>query len=265
MTKANPTGRGMFLPIAVATALALSLLLTAPQALNAADSSGSGDIAADAASDIAELKEKYSQADEVRPTPVPGLYELRFGYRIAYVDATGQFAFMGSGDLQDVSNGRNLTESRREEVRRELVESLDEWDTLDFLPDDIRHELLVFTDVDCGYCRRLHQQMAEYHELGIGIRYVAFPRSGPDTDTWSTMHSIWCAKDRPAALTRAKAGGFVRKQSCDSSSVERHYDLGRDIGLTGTPALVTPDGRMIPGYVPPARLVDILNETPAGE
>ena len=247
-----------------ATAAILSLLLIALPSVNATESSGAADATADTASDIAQLKEKYANADEVRRTPVPGLYELRFGYRIAYVDATGQFAFMGSGDLQDVSNGENLTEERRAEVRRELVESLDEWDTLDFLPEDIRHELLVFTDVDCGYCRRLHQQMAEYHELGIGIRYAAFPRSGPDTDTWSTMQSIWCAKNRPAALTRAKAGGFVREQRCDSSSVERHYDLGRDIGLTGTPALITPDGRMIPGYVPPGRLVGILNETDAG-
>lgn len=255
----------MFFPLKTAPALILSLLLMAPAAVCAADSPESGDGAADAAAHIAQLREKYAQADEVLPTPVPGLYELRFGYRIAYVDASGQFAFMGSGDLQDVSNGENLTEARRTALRRGLVESLDEWDTLDFLPEDIRHELLVFTDVDCGYCRRLHQQMAEYHELGIGIRYMAFPRSGPDTDTWSTMQSIWCAKNRPAALTRAKAGGFVRKQRCDSSSVERHYDLGRDIGLTGTPALVTPDGRMIPGYVPPGRLAAMLNETDAGE
>ena len=80
----------------------------------------------------------------------------------------------------------NLTQARRAEVRRELMASLDEWDTLDFMPDRNRaRNCFVFTDVDCGYCRRLHQQMAEYHELGIGVRYVAFPRSGPDTDSWA--------------------------------------------------------------------------------
>lgn len=230
------------------------MLLLAPIVLYSSDSSDTDD-------DIAYLKEKYANVDEVRPTPVPGLYELQFGYRIAYVDASGQFGFLGSGDLQDVSNGENLTESRRAEMRRELLAGLDEWDTLDFLPDRTEHELLVFTDVDCGYCRRLHQQMAEYHQLGIGVRYVAFPRSGPDTDSWTTMQSIWCSDDRPAALTVAKAGGFVPERQCDSVSVERHFELGRQIGLSGTPALLTPGGELIPGYVPPVRLAAILNET----
>ena len=229
------------------------LLLLAPVALYSTDS-------VEVEADIAQLKEKYANVDEVRSTPVPGLYELRFGYRIAYVDSTGQFGFLGSGDLQDVSSGENLTESRRTEVRRELLASLGEWDTLDFMPDRTEHELLVFTDVDCGYCRRLHQQMAEYHELGIGVRYVAFPRSGPDTDSWATMQSIWCSDDRPAAMTSAKAGGFVPERQCDSVSVERHFELGREIGLSGTPALLTPGGELIPGYVPPMRLAAILNE-----
>lgn len=230
------------------------MLLLAPIVLYSSES-------ADIQADIAQLREKYANVDEVRPTPVPGLYELRFGYRIAYVDATGQFGFLGSGDLQNVSNGENLTESRRADMRRELLASLGDWDTLDFLPDRTEHELLVFTDVDCGYCRRLHQQMAEYHELGIGVRYVAFPRSGPDTDSWTTMQSIWCSDDRPAALTVAKAGGFVPERQCDSVSVERHFELGREIGLSGTPALLTPGGELIPGYVPPIRLAAILNET----
>ena len=233
-------------------------LLLAPIVLYSSDS-------ADTDADIAYLKEKYANVDDVRPTPVPGLYELQFGYRIAYVDATGQFGFLGSGDLQNVSNGENLTESRRTEMRRELLAGLDDWDTLDFLPDRTEHELLVFTDVDCGYCRRLHQQMAEYHELGIGVRYVAFPRSGPDTDSWATMQSIWCSDDRNAALTVAKAGGFVPERQCDSVSVERHFELGREIGLSGTPALLTPGGELIPGYVPPIRLAAILNEEAATE
>ena len=235
-----------------------ALLLLVPFALYSADS-------VDAEADIAQLKEKYANADEVRVTPVSGLYELRFGYRLAYVEASGRFGFLGSGDLEDVSSGTNLSEERRAELRRELMASLDEWDTLDFLPEDTQHELLVFTDVDCGYCRRLHQQMADYHQLGIGVRYLAFPRSGPDTDTWSTMQSIWCADDRSAALTRAKVGGFTPERKCDSVSVKRHFDLGRDIGLSGTPALVTATGRLIPGYLPPDRLAAMLNEEKQAE
>ena len=235
-----------------------ALLLLAPVVLYSAET-------VDTEADIAGLKEKYAKVDEVRVTPVAGLYELRFGYRLAYVDASGRFGFLGSGDLQDVSSGDNLSEQRRVEIRRELMENLDEWDTLDFLPEDTEHELLVFTDVDCGYCRRLHQQMVDYHRLGIGVRYVAFPRAGPGSDTWTTMQSIWCADDRPAALTKAKAGGFTTNQACDSPSVERQYELGRVIGLTGTPALLTSSGRLIPGYVAPVKLAAMLNEDKQAE
>ncbi|MCY4340624.1 MAG: DsbC family protein [Gammaproteobacteria bacterium] len=238
--------------------IAPALLLLAPLALHSDDG-------ADARGDIARLKEKYANADEVRITPIEGLYELRFGYRLAYVDAEGRFGFLGSGDLEDVSTGENLSERRRAAARRELMASLDDWDTLDFMPDKTAYELLVFTDIDCGYCRRLHQQMAEYHQLGIGVRYAAFPRSGPDTDTWSAMQSIWCSDDRLEALTRAKAGGFVPERQCGSPSVERHYGLGREIGLSGTPALVTPSGQLIPGYIPPARLAAMLSESEASE
>ncbi len=233
--------------------IAPALLLLAPLALHSGDD-------ADAQAAIARLKEKYANADEVRATPIEGLYELRFGYRLAYVDAEGRFGFLGSGDMQDVSTGENLSEQRRAAARRELMARLDEWDTLDFLPAETTHQLLVFTDVDCGYCRRLHQQMAAYHRLGIGVRYAAFPRSGPDTDIWTAMQSIWCSDNPPEALTRAKSGGFVPKRQCDSPSVQRHYELGRQIGLSGTPALLAEDGRLIPGYVPPARLAAMLNE-----
>ena len=234
----------------------IALLALTPQAL----ASDEPDPAASAAAEIAALKEKYETADEIRATPIAGLYELRFGYRLAYVDASGRFGFLGSGDLEDMSTGENLSEQRRAVARRELMADLDEWDTLDFLPEETSREVLVFTDVDCGYCRRLHQQMAEYHRLGIGVRYAAFPRSGPDTPTWDVMQSIWCAADRPQALTRVKAGGIVPERECDSMAVERHYELGRQIGLSGTPALLTPAGRLIPGYVPPARLAAMLSE-----
>lgn len=238
--------------------IAPALLLLAPLALHSADG-------ADASADIAGLKEKYAHADEVRATPIEGLYELRFGYRLAYVDAEGRFGFLGSGDLEDVSTGENLSERRRAAARRELMASLDDWDTLDFMPDETAHELLVFTDIDCGYCRRMHQQMAEYHQLGIGVRYAAFPRSGPNTDTWAAMQSIWCSGNRLEALTRAKAGGFVPERQCGSPSVARHYELGREIGLGGTPAILAPDGRLIPGYIPPARLAAMLSEGEASE
>ncbi len=232
--------------------IASALLLLPPLALHSDDS-------ADTDAALAKLKEKYADADEVRATPIEGLYELRFGYRLAYVDAEGRFGFLGSGDLEDVSTGENLSEQRRAVLRRDLMASLDDWDTLDFMPDETAHQLLVFTDVDCGYCRRLHQQMAEYHQLGIGVRYAAFPRSGPDTGTWTAMQSIWCSDKRLEALTRAKAGGFVPERQCGSPSVERHYELGRQIGIGGTPALVTPSGQLIPGYIPPARLAAMLS------
>jgi len=116
----------------------------------------------------------------------------------------------------------------------------------------------VFTDLDCGYCRKLHSEMAKYNELGIRVRYLFFPREGPDTESWDKAVSVWCSANRNDALTRAKKGETIKAAKCKPNPVQRDYELGQDVGLRGTPAIVLPDGDLLPGYVPPAMLAQRL-------
>src|SRR5690625_383339 len=124
--------------------------------------------------------------------------------------------------------------------------------------DDADYELMVFTDVDCGYCRRLHQQIEEYTEAGIRVKYMAFPRAGVGSETYDKMVSIWCADDPQRAMTIAKSGQQPAPARCDNP-VEEQYRLGKQLGVTGTPSLITPNGEMIPGYVPPQQLRERLD------
>ena len=200
-------------------------------------------------------------ADEARATALPGIYELRFGFHLAYVDATGRYAF--AGDLRDNRTGASLTEERRSELRRELMGRLDEIDTINFPPEGTPtlYQILVFTDVDCGYCREFHSRLPEYQAYGISVNYVAFPRSGPKGATWKTMRSIWCSDNPKAALNAVKNGVSIAEKVCEGDDpIEAHYKLAGQIGLRGTPLVVTPQGRIIQGYLPPDELLIRLED-----
>jgi thiol:disulfide interchange protein DsbC len=130
-----------------------------------------------------------------------------------------------------------------------------------FSPKDPKYTITVFTDVDCAYCRKLHSQMAEYNRLGIKVRYLFYPRSGPDTESWEKAEEVWCSNNRADALTRAKRGEEnVGPKHCGGSPVARQYALGQDLGVQGTPAIVLASGEMLPGYVPPAMLAQQLRQ-----
>ena len=116
----------------------------------------------------------------------------------------------------------------------------------------------MFTDVDCSWCRRLHSQIADYNRLGVRVRYLAWPRSGPATESWVRAENVWCAANKTDALSRAKRGEPVKTASCSANPVQREWDLGRELGLRGTPGLILPDGELVPGYLPPADLLKHL-------
>jgi thiol:disulfide interchange protein DsbC len=208
-----------------------------------------------------------AKPEDLRTTPVAGIYELTHGADVTYVSADGKFAF--AGDLYSVtSNGDfpNLTETRRRELRLKLVNEVPESQMLIFGPADAKHTITVFTDIDCPWCRRLHGQMAEYNKQGIRVRYLFFPRSGPDTESWAKAEAVWCATDRKAAMTRSKLGETVPKTAaCTSTPVAMGYELGREIGVSGTPGLVLDSGELIPGYLTPTQLVAHLNGAPVAE
>ena len=201
------------------------------------------------------------EPDHVVETALAGMYEVRYGSIIVYLSGDGRY--MLRGDLIDLDAGRNVTEAARRTMRAEMVGELGEANMIVFAPDAPKHTITVFTDVDCGYCARMHSQMADYNRLGIGIRYTAFPRAGIGSPTWDKMVSVWCADDQHTAMTDAKAGVTVKPASCDNP-VERQYETGKAIGVSGTPAIVLESGDLIPGYVPPEDLLDRLDGRVSG-
>jgi thiol:disulfide interchange protein DsbC len=211
----------------------------------------------------AEIASKIpgARAEDLRPSPIPGVYELTHGADILYVSSDGKYGI--NGDLYDIGRSVNLTENVRREARAHLIASVPEDQMLIFGPRDPKYTITVFTDVDCGYCRQLHSQIAEYNHLGIRVRYLFYPRSGPNTESWTKAEEVWCSPSRNDALTQAKRGIALQTKACANNPVARHYALGQQFGLQGTPAIVLPDGELVSGYMPPAALAHRL-QNPGG-
>jgi thiol:disulfide interchange protein DsbC len=198
-----------------------------------------------------------AKAADLRGSPVPGLYELRQGGDVVYVTADGRYGF--SGDIYRVADKVDITEARRKELRLELIGAVPESSMVVFAPANPKYTVTVFTDIDCQYCRALHKQIAEYNRLGVKVRYVSFPRTGPNTESWYKAEQVWCSADRRAALTDAKLDKPLSAKRCQPNPVAAQYELGRQIGLQGTPGIVTEQGDMLPGYMPPDVLLEQLD------
>jgi thiol:disulfide interchange protein DsbC len=197
-------------------------------------------------------------AENVRTTPVAGIFEVLRGPDILYMTRDGQYAF--TGDLYQVPSRANLTEVHRSELRRKLIDAVPESRMVVFSPAQPKYTVTVFTDVDCSYCRALHRQIADYNRLGVRVRYVFYPRTGPDTASWHKAEQVWCSADRKAALTRAKLGEPLDAQTCLDTPVAQEYELGKAIGLEGTPGIVAANGTLVGGYLPPDELVEKLKK-----
>ena len=180
---------------------------------------------------------------------------MAYGPNLIYVSADGRYILRG--DLLEPGAGRNLTEERRSAGRMAVIEALGEDSMVVFEPETIEHTVSVFTDIDCPYCRKFHQEVDQLNKNGVKVRYLAFPRSGQGTRAYQKTVSVWCAKDRSSAMTDAKAGKDVPEKRCDNP-VDDHFQAGRSVGVTGTPAIVLDDGQLVPGYVPAKRLVKAL-------
>jgi len=191
----------------------------------------------------------------IAESPMPGVMQVQLNSEILYMSENGRYLMQGR--LVDLETQTDLTDAAKSVLRREQLANLDESDMVSFGPEDADYELMVFTDTSCGYCRRLHEQIDDYIHEGIRINYLAFPRSGVSSETYDTMVSVWCADDRQEAMNTAKAGNKPPEAQCENP-VEEQYQLGRALGVTGTPSMITPDGEMIPGYVPPGQLRERL-------
>jgi len=222
-------------------------------------------VTAGEAVDAANIKKILSglmpqaKIDSIQPAALPGMYEVTSGPQIIYISADGRY--MLEGDLYDLGKRLNLTENKRRAGRAKLVQSMDEKDMIIFSPpaDKVKFTITVFTDIDCGYCRKMHKQIKQYNDLGIAFRYMAYPRSGINTPSYYKAVSVWCADDRQAAMTKAKLGTTPPKADCDNP-VKKHMEAAKLVGVTGTPTLVLKSGRVIPGYVEPSRLIQMLEQ-----
>ena len=205
-----------------------------------------------------ELAKKIpgTKPEDFRQSPSPGLWELARGSDVVYVTADGKYAL--AGDLYEIDTDTNVSERRRRDVRLGLLASVPESQMVVFSPKDPKYTVTVFTDIDCAYCRKLHSEIAKYNELGIRVRYLFYPRSGPNTESWDKAVAVWCSQNRNDTLTRAKRGEQIKMSKCGTTPVDHDYELGQEIGLRGTPAILLANGDMLPGYVPPATLAKRL-------
>ena len=227
-------------------------------------SCGASALAATDDPQLEEVRAKVSsmfqsiEPEHIQPSPIDGWYTVQKGSIIAYISADGRYLLQG--DLIDLDQQVNLSEQSRTDARRELVSTLGDDEAIMFSPTEPKYSVTIFTDIDCTYCRKLHNEVDEYMKRGIAIRYVLYPRNGPASRAWSKSEDVWCAADRNQALTAAKLDRKFETSECDASMVGRHYKLGQGIGLNGTPAIVLEDGTLIGGYLPPAALSTRLEQ-----
>lgn len=220
--------------------------------------------AAEADAELGRVRETVSaRFDEIEPqhvvpSPIDGWYTVRKGAIVAYITADGRYLLQG--DLIDLDRNANLTEEARNAARRDMMAAVPDDEAIVFEPENVKHTVSVFTDVDCTYCRRLHREIDEYMAKGIAIRYLLYPRNGPSSPSWAKAERVWCAADRNKALTLAKRDEEFESESCDTPMVSNHYAMGQDVGLRGTPAIVLENGTLLSGYLPPERLAAALSD-----
>ncbi|WP_413111070.1 bifunctional protein-disulfide isomerase/oxidoreductase DsbC [Thaumasiovibrio sp. DFM-14] len=192
-------------------------------------------------------------------SPLNGVKEITTNRGVYYISEDSK-TFL-AGHLFDLSGDEpvNLTEKRLAEINKERLATLSNEMIVYKAPQE-KHVVTVFTDTSCGYCRKLHDEMAAYNKAGITVRYLAFPRGGLNAGNYGQMSAIWCADDQVAAMDQAKSGQFNQSSAECNDIVNRHYQLGVEMGIRGTPAIVLEDGSMIPGYQPADMLSQRLEQ-----
>lgn len=197
--------------------------------------------------------------DYVGPAPFAGFREVVVSGQVLYVTDDGRFLMQSQP--YDIGKRALATSEGLLAYRRKLLASLPHSDRIVFAPPNAKYTISVFTDIECGYCRKLHQEVAELNRQGIAVEYLAFPRMGLGSKDYTDMISVWCADDRKAALTAAKGGQSVTAKTC-TNPVAMQYNTGQQLGINGTPAIFAADGTQLGGYLPPAQLKAALEKLP---
>jgi thiol:disulfide interchange protein DsbC len=199
--------------------------------------------------------------ERIGDAPLAGFQQAIVGGQVVFVSNDGKYLMQGT--LYDIAGKRDVGEAAMSALRLELLRSVPVSERIVFAPANPKYTVTVFTDVECGYCRKMHSEIAEYNALGIAIQYAAFPRMGLGSEDYRKMVAVWCAADPKKALTDAKNDRPVPYRNC-TNPVALQYKLGQRMGLTGTPMVLAPDGSQLGGYVPPAQLRATLDKLAAG-
>ena len=205
----------------------------------------------------AELVKMIPQAfnAEIVAAPVKGVYRMQVQGNYAFAYVSGDYVLLG--DLYNTQSKENLGDKASSDHMAAKLKDFPTGKMIVYGPKDPKRYITVFTDIDCGYCRKLHLEMPELTDAGIQVRYLAFPRAGIGSESHKKYVSVWCNDDPQTALTDAKAGRMVATASCDNP-IEETYKLGREVGVRGTPTIIFDDGTVTPGYLPSAKLIEQL-------
>ena len=192
---------------------------------------------------------------QVSSSPVTGLFEVISSKGVFYSTQSGGYLVRGS--IIDANNDfKNLTSGAQDELTRNRIAAYN--DSMIVYPaQNEKYVVTVFTDVDCGFCRKLHANIQAYNDIGITVRYLAFPRQGQRSKTWQSMSDLWCSDDKNTAMDLLTSGKEIEKKQC-TNAVSEHYKLGRELGIKGTPAIVLNSGKMMAGFKSPKQLITLL-------
>ena len=201
--------------------------------------------------------------DMLQPSPLPGFYQVIAGGQMIYVSSDGKYVL--NGDMLDLSQHKNLNDDAWSGFRKAELAKVPASDRIIYAPPNPKYTVTIFTDVNCGFCRALHQHMDAFNQAGIAVEYLAWPReglqttSGRPTKTYTEMVSVWCSADRKAAFDQAKDGHPPKATNC-KNPVKSEFDLGLKLGVNGTPMIIGPNGRSLGGYVTPDQLLQALQQ-----
>ncbi len=194
--------------------------------------------------------------DDISDSEIKGLYEVMVGADVFYVSEDGKYLIQGH--MFDLVAKKDLTEDKLAKARAVLINGVAKDQMIIYKAPESKYTINVFTDIDCGYCRKLHSEMDKYLAEGITIQYLFYPRAGKDSDAYKKAVSVWCADDRNAALTGAKSGSNPPVEKTCKNPVDAHMALGEKLGVRGTPMMITTKGTIFPGYMPAKQLAAAL-------
>ena len=202
------------------------------------------------------------KVDSVKPAVVKGLFEVVVGANTYYVSEDGKYLLQGR--LVDVAARKDLTEEKLNVTRKLAIEKMGQANMIVFKPKISKYTVTIFTDIDCGYCRKLHSEIDQYLAQGITIQYLFFPRDGKGSDSYNKAVSVWCAEDRNVALTAAKKDQKLPEKTCDNP-IDEHMQLAKKFDVKGTPMIISENGNVYPGYLPAKQLVEALENEKASK